>query len=342
MEGIFSQLNMFELHEFLFDLPQQPRLLRRGMFERLDLADRLRYNDARLRYIESDFIVATPELNGAISTVNTVQKRNTHRSYGRYAVLIDGPSGAGKTTTLVAAGAHMAQQVERTDKPLVIGVEVPPRTSAKALLEEFCSRMVIEPPRRATIGQLMQLVTGNLNALGIRRVLVDEVQHLAYLNQGSIEATNTLKSLTNKVQATFVYAGVDVKSSALMAGPHGKQLARRTVREPLSTMTLATEDEQAEWHGIIRAFEEHMGLLDHTPGALGKESDYLFGRTSGSIGTLRNMLVDSAIGAIEQHSKALRIGAEGMTERIRRNDLDQARTDLGVDLFHERRSRPAA
>jgi len=189
----------------------------------------------------------------------------------------------------------------------------------------------------------MQLVVGNFDDLGIEVVIIDELQHLAFKAQSVIEAVNTLKSLRNAIAATFVYAGVDIAVSTLMAGSHGQQLARRTVRQALLPMDIGTPVGAGQWRGIIRAFETEMGLIDHPPGALMAESRTLFDHTGGSIGALRHLLVDAALDVIETQADAARTGnPPSVRERIDIANLLTANVDMGAAMFAAAHGKNAA
>lgn len=334
MNEILSRADAFELHEILFQLPKRPPRITRSEVKGLGAEAAERHHAARCRYITSDFIVATPALQDSLTAVERIQRRDRHRSFGRSAVLLDGPGGAGKTTTCLAIAAAEARRAGRDGPPRVVYVEVPSRATPKSLLEAFLTKIRIDPPKRATIGQLMQLVVGNFHDLGIELVIIDELQHLAFKTQTVVEAVNTLKSLRNAIASTFVYAGVNIAVSALMAGSHGQQLARRTVRQTILPMDIGTPDGAGQWRGIIRAFEVEMGLMDHTIGSLMAESRALFDRTGGSIGALRHLLVDAALDAIDANADAIRRGdASGAPERIDIADLLVAKVDMGAELL---------
>lgn len=336
MDTVFADLDMFELHDYLTSRHRQPEPLSRAAWTRLDVAARRAHNDERLRYIQSDFIIQTVQLQQFVQHVAKVQRQNRPRSTGRRMVLIDGPSGSGKTTMLIAAGIAQARATA-AEAPQVVGVEVPAPCTSKSLLQEFLIRVCVEPPKRATTSELMRSVVSTYNRLGITRVLVDEVQHLAYRHQSAVDAANTLKSLANKLTATVVYAGVNIRDSHLMTGMHGAQLARRSERIPTAESTLGSEDGQIIWNSIIRAFENHMGLLDHEVGLLMAEAGYLFNRTGGSVGTLRNLIVDSAVRVIEAQNDALRVeGASArVLERIGVAELDAEHVDMAAERFAE-------
>ncbi|MFJ4221862.1 TniB family NTP-binding protein [Curtobacterium luteum] len=332
MRNVLANLDVFELHDFLRSMPGPPNQPRRADWKRLTVDERLRRNDQRLEYLNSDWLLATPRLEAILARVSTVQNRNTFRAAERFAVLIDGPSGSGKTTGLLAAGALEANTLPDGAAPTVVGVEVPAPCTAKNLLQEYLNRIRVTPPKRVTTSELMRCVVENYNRLGIRLVLVDEIQHLAYRHQQAVDAANTLKSLTNKLTATTVYAGVEIATSHLMNGAHGQQLARRSEREVTSPTTLAGGT--GEWRQMIRVFEQHLTLLDHTPGTLDTHHRYLFDRTGGSIGTLRNLLVDAASRRIRAHSRALREGgaATRVTETLGLAELDAEKVNMAAEL----------
>lgn len=341
MTGLLQTDDVFELHEALLRLPTRPTLIDRADWERWDPRRRLAHNDERLAYIGADFILRTPQLARALRTVHDIRRRNRHRRYGRQTVVISGPGGSGKSTALTVMAAEEAARAdqERPDRPAsVLGVEVPPTATSKALLEAILEQIRIVPPRRATLTELMRMVTQNLNDLQITLVLVDEIGHLASRRQTAVDAARTLKALTNQVTATFVYAGVGIERSTLMDGADGDQLARRSVFELFTPMSTATADGKREWRSVIRAFERDLQLLDHPETTLRQHADQLFDRTGGNIGTLRNILTDCAMDLIEAHTRALRAGNDTpFEERITWDQLAAARIDRKAALLEDRR-----
>ncbi|QVG65539.1 ATP-binding protein [Curtobacterium flaccumfaciens pv. flaccumfaciens] len=337
MTGLLQTDDIFELHDALMSLPARPTTIDREEWAKRSNADRLNYNEKRLNYIGADFILMTPQLVRAMETVALIQRRNRWRRYGRQTIVLSGPSGSGKSTalTMVAAIEAARAEQERPDRPVsVLGVEAPPTATPKALLESILEQIRIQPPRRATISELVRLVVDNLNRLDITLVLVDEIGHLASRRQTSVDAARTLKSLTNQVRATFVYAGVNVDKSVLMNGADGEQLARRSIFEPFAPMSTGSDDGKREWRSVIRAFERDLQLLDHSVSTLPALADQLFDRTGGSIGTLRNILTDCAIDLIEAHSAALRSGRAGdFEERIDWDRLRAARIDKKATMI---------
>ena len=64
-------------------------------------------------------------------------------------------------------------------------------------------------------------------------MLIDEVHRLNPRTSTGAEAADWLKDLTERVPATFVYAGIDVTDSAVFTGVRGAQLARARLPDRL-------------------------------------------------------------------------------------------------------------
>ncbi len=179
---------------------------------------------------------------------------------------------------------------------------------------------------------MFELFVRHANDANPQLVIVDELHNLSDGRRHTIDAANMLKTMTNAVNATFVYGGIGVHSGPLMSGPQGNQLASRSTSHVLRPVSLAEPAGAAEWVGLIRAFELQLCLADHEVGSLAHHAEYLFQRTAGSIGTLRQLLVDAALDVIAESSPSSWSSAEAVVERIDLERIESLRTDLRAEL----------
>ncbi|MDQ8706147.1 TniB family NTP-binding protein [Streptomyces sp. LHD-70] len=105
-------------------------------------------------------------------------------------------------------------------------VLVPP-ASAKALAGEFARYLSIPVTARMTQAQITDAVCHAYNRVGVRLVMIDEIHRLNPRTTTGAETADLLKDLTERIRATFVYAGIDVTGTALLSRVRGAQLAGR-------------------------------------------------------------------------------------------------------------------
>ncbi|WP_439678258.1 TniB family NTP-binding protein [Embleya sp. MST-111070] len=106
-------------------------------------------------------------------------------------------------------------------------VLVPPGATAKALATEFARCLGIPFTARMTQAQITEAVCHTYNRAGVRLVLIDEIHRLNPRTTTGAETADLLKDLTERIGATFVYAGIDVTATPSFAGVRGAGLAGR-------------------------------------------------------------------------------------------------------------------
>jgi hypothetical protein len=147
-------------------------------------------------------------------------------------------------------------------------------------------------------------------------VVIDEIHNLDLRTRAGAEASDQLKYLAERISATFVYAGIDVKTAGLFDGTRGGQIAGRFVTIEALPFKCGAGPHRKEWEGLVVTLEAALRLHRHKPGTLFKLATYLHGRTRGMIGSLSHLLRAAAITAI----------ADG-SEQITRTALDAVALD---------------
>ncbi len=143
-------------------------------------------------------------------------------------------------------------------------------------------------------------------------MIVDEIHNLDLGRQAAAEASDALKQLSEKCNATFIYAGINLESSGLFTGIRGQQIAGRFALHHLTPFTTSTKDDRALWGGVLSAFEGSLRLAAQPPGALLTFAEPLLKYTAGSIGKLADVLRMMALDAM--HSGDERLTPELMRE----------------------------
>ncbi|MFD7732161.1 TniB family NTP-binding protein [Kitasatospora phosalacinea] len=189
--------------------------------------------EERLAYHSRFVTVRTPAVVKTLLEVRTLMALGRYqRATARPSLIVTGPPTTGKTTTLLEVGrtCHLAEQARAGHGGSQVPVAyllVPPGASAKALALEFARYLGIPVSGRMTQAQIAASVCHTYNTAGVRLVMIDEIHRLNPRTSTGAEAADFLKDLTERISATFVYAGIDVTATALFSGTAGAQLAGR-------------------------------------------------------------------------------------------------------------------
>ncbi|MGW1768448.1 TniB family NTP-binding protein [Streptomyces sp. NPDC002073] len=286
--------------------------------------------EERLAYHSRFVTVRTPAIDTISRTVRTLMVLGRHQeATARPCLIVTGPPTTGKTTALLQVGrtCHLAE-IARTgirDRLPVAYILVPPGASAKALAGEFARFLGIPITTRMTQAQIMTSVCDTYTSAGVRLVMIDEIHRLNPRTTTGAEATDLLKDLTERIGATFVYAGIDVTATPLFTGTRGEQLAGRATLIDCDTIP-ARRGTSQPFRDLVAAMEACLDLNGHRPGSLVRLAPYLHARTGGRIGSLARLLRQAAITAILD-----------ATERITKAGLEA----VVLDHLAEEHHRPA-
>jgi len=251
-------------------------------------ATREYFDGQRFEYM-SQTIVATGSIKDLRNRLQRTMLMNRDAVAGRAGLLISGSAGLGKTTALRALATWTAHRYQRQlpaglrdgDIPVVY-VTVPPPATPKSMIARLATSIHIPVRSRDSAESLRREVAPQLKALHTQLLIVDEIHRLARDSKDNAETTDVLKDLSDLVPCTFVFAGVAVEHSGLLAGERGAQLAGRF---SLARMVPYSIDRSDEWEDVVAGFVQRSGLF----GKVMVDPEYLLERTQGSIGVLHAM-----------------------------------------------------
>lgn len=294
--------------------------------------------EQRLTYHSQFVTVRTPAIDALSRSVRTLMILGRHQqATARPSLIVTGAATTGKTTALLQVGraCHLAHFKRHgsaaTDAVPVAYVLVPPAATAKTLAAEFARYLGIPVSARMTQAQITQAVCHTYTAAGVRLVLLDEIHRLNPRTTSGAEAADWIKDITERIPATFVYAGIDVTQTALFSGVRGAQLAGRASLIDCAPLPARLGDTEP-FRDLITALEQALDLHAHRIGSLANLAPYLHQRTAGRIGSLSRLIRQAAIEALLDGS-----------ERITKASLDAIQLDhLAEEHYRPRSPRPSA
>lgn len=315
-----------------------PAPLARSQFDALDTEEKATFNRERVSYLSGGIVINTPSIAACKKALIRAFAANSARNSGHAGVMLTGDSTMGKTTTAKALLRWVVDEYSKAfpawpqfDHIPVVYVEVPASANAKTLMKVFCEFLGLAVLTRETADDLRTKVVHALRQANTQVIVVDELHNLAGRTAGVGEAADVLKGLSNDLTATFLYAGIDI-TSTLMSGPRGQQLAGRFTAIELTRYNWLDAADRKTWKGVVREFGKRCSLLDAEPRALDDLVEYLYERTSGSLGALSRLLTGTAIDLI----------TTGATETFTEHSFEQYTLDFSSELAYSRRNLPAA
>ena len=319
--------------EFVAQYIEAPPLLPPAAVQRLDPAGFEDYQRQRREHHARLVIVSTPTIRHIAATGRKRILLNQHQTSARRGLIVSGPSGTGKSTSITQLGKNFEQLTRRRQPHQagllpVVYVTVPPAATPKMLAVEFARFIGLPLPARFSQVEITNQVCDLLCTLGTRLVLLDEIHNMDIGTRIGAEAADQIKYLSERIPATFVLAGVDVDGGGLFAGRRGGQIASRYTLIPTRPFAHKTSADQNAWRSLVATLEQALRLHAHKPGTLLGLESYLHQRTGGMIGSLSQLIREAALDAIEND-----------TEKITRKSLDAVDLDLSAEVQDPQRTR---
>ncbi|MGV9967623.1 TniB family NTP-binding protein [Streptomyces olivaceus] len=283
---------------FLAEPPPTPSLLPTSTFDELASAERADYDEARLDHHARLLVVATSTVRHTVACGRRLILLNRHAISARRGLIISGPASTGKTIAITQLG-RSHELVDRARHPRdrsripVLYITVPPAATARMVAAEFARFLGLPLRRGMNITDIIEAVVGVCTDARTGLVLVDELHNISLTTRHGAEVSDTLKYFSERIPATFVYAGIDIERSNLLSGTRGAQIAGRFTLIPTHAFPYG-----AEWKGLVSTLEETLLLHRHRPGTLVSLDRYLHNRTGGMIGALSHQIRGAAVDAI--------------------------------------------
>ncbi|MGW1171263.1 TniB family NTP-binding protein [Streptomyces sp. NPDC002550] len=289
---------------FVADQPVIPELLSDTEHAKLTPAERTRYDEDRIDYHTRLLVVATSTVQHTVTCGRRLVLLNRHAVSARRGLIVSGPAGTGKTTAITQLGrAHelldRARHPGVSDRVPVVYITVPPAATPRMVTVEFARFLGLPARSRSNITDILESVCGVLTDARVGLVLVDELHNISLATRSGAEVADTLKYFSERIPATFVYAGINVERN-LFDGTRGQQIAGRFTLIPTSPLPY-----NSEWQGLVATLENSLRLHAHKPGSLTGLDRYLHERTGGMIGSLSHLIRGAALDAIVTGSQEI-------------------------------------
>ncbi len=308
---------------FVTEMPAVPHLLPEAIWAGLEDGKRACYDDDRIDHHSRLLVVQTPTIRQVVTSGRRLVQLNKNAHYGRCGLMVSGPARTGKTTALTQLGKtseviHRRRHPDSAGDIPVVYITVPPAATPKMIAMEFARFFGLPISRRGNITDIADAVCGVSLDAHVALVAVDELHNLNTATRAGAEASDTLKYFSERIPATFVYAGISLERTGLLSGTRGEQIAGR-----FGMVRTGPFGQDPEWTALIAALEDSLRLHHHRPGTLTKLDRYLHQRTHGMIGSLLWLIRSAAINAV----------ADG-TEKITKKALDAVGADITSQSPH--------
>jgi hypothetical protein len=267
---------------------------------------------AQLDYHSEFATLKTPFMEKAATELRvTLLVNNRQRSTARRGLIVSGPPGAGKSTTL----AELGRAFELSERRRLAGYQgafmpvvfaaIPPTYTPKSLVQVLARFAGIPVHDRMTETTITNAVCHVLCERRTRLVFMDDVHLLNTRTRPGADTSDQLKTLAERIPATFVLAGVDVENSPLLTGPRGAQLAARCKLLRTPPLLNGTAQQKEIWRTLLGDMEAVLRLPRHRPGTLIRHADHIHLLTGGVLASLSLLIREAAIRSILDGSFAI-------------------------------------
>lgn len=280
------------------------------------------YDLARMRHHSNLPVILTAEVRPILRDIRLQLEANVHSRGAVCGAVITGPATYGKTTLLGEIGRQYETWFRKAFPPEdpndaalvipIVKVGLPAKATTKSIniaIAEFYGAAL---RRRDTTSDEYQGVIRERVAMHRTQVImIDDIHFLnrkarrnkegkRLMNERELAAlisvNNHFKVLADEFGVTFIFGGIDVDSTGLFdqgaqVDTVFSQIGGRMARYELTGFRKGSE----AWTYVVKSFETMLLLDHHGPGTLETLVDYLHDRTSGSIGSLKNLLKLAAL-----------------------------------------------
>lgn len=273
--------------EFTARQAVEPPRLTAQQLTKLSTAEKNTYDEERFAWLGSDVVLESHDTEALTRQTRIIMRRNTGcTATARRGIAMSGCPGLGKSTTaLLIARLHERAMRRKTGREVDINyapsayIVVPPGTTPKMMMLAFANFLGLTTRSKVTAQDLAEQVVGVMRYLGTSLVIVDEVHNLRTNQQAGSDAASALKAFSERLDATFIYAGIDLLQSDLFSGDMGRQMKGRMIVHQMRPYGHGTQEQRDAWVDLVLGIENLLPLSRHTEGSLAPNAPYLYDRT---------------------------------------------------------------
>ncbi|MFB7668354.1 TniB family NTP-binding protein [Kitasatospora sp. NPDC056138] len=267
-------------------------------YDALSKEEKYDYDEDRLDHHARLQVVATSTVRNTVTCGRRLTILNRGAISARRGLIVTGPANTGKTIALTQLGlTHELQDRRRhpgqDERIPVIYITVPPSATHRMIAAELARFLGLPVLRSSNATDLTEAVVGVCTKARTSLILVDEIHNISGTTRNGAEASDTLKYFSERIPATFAYAGIDIEACGLLAGLRGDQIAAR-----FTSVATHSFPYNQEWKALVAQMEANLLLHQHKPGTLTRLDRFLHTRTGGMIGTLSHQIRGAAVDAI--------------------------------------------
>lgn len=275
----------------------------------------------RKKYHAEMPLIETPSLSHIHAESIRLAALNYSANPGaRMGIVLDGLGTVGKSSIAMELGKKYELSWRKNILPRIQGnfscpipvvyVTLPGTLTIKDFNRLITGFMGLSVPASASVSWLNDCIIDATQACGTSLFIVDDIHFLQMRNQSAQTINNHLKFLASCVSATFVYAGINVEGSGLLAEGKSKQEAFSSqTQHRFKTFRISPFSKTSpDFKALLSSFEANLALMKQPLGNLAVMSDFIHDRTGGFMGAVSNLVREGANIAIDDGSEKLSQG----------------------------------
>lgn len=196
---------------------------------------------------------------------------------------------------------HYKRLLRQLDEPLIdYKVNRPQEAGCAQTSARFM------PPSRAVGADYRYAVEQAIRHRRPVAIMIDEAQHLGKIGSGRrlLDQLDVIKSIANQTNTVHVLFGTyDLLALRNLNG----QLSRRSIDVHLTRYHAEVEEDRQTFINIVQTFEKELPFSD--PSDLVSNWEFLYERSLGCIGILKQWLVRATVAALQKGSRKLTAGS---------------------------------
>ncbi len=206
-------------------------------------------------------------------------------------------------------------------------------SNLKALYATFARFLGIPKYEKKTTKQLEDAVVKWAKACQTSFIIVDEIHYIDIRSRGVRKTNNAIKTLMNRIPATFLFAGIECENTGIFfdhdsdqkrkADPRLAQLNHRCLKLELKPFQSLYGNYQ-EGIKLINTIDQEIVLVNHQTGDLVQLAPYILARTNGHIGSIRDFISLGCYKALKEK-----------TERLTKEILEEIQLDNAAETAYQ-------